>query len=174
MPRLVTGAVALLVLAAVPASVILACAPEQPVCTPDSTGHGGQRALARRALPGSLDKANCNPHVEAITSADDLRRAYEAAGIAITDPDGGASAPGAMALPAVDFTKESVIIREATDAQAVSWMVVSGSTVTVGTQGCLGADTGACVFQAIAVDALATKVEGFACADVSCGTPTNR
>jgi hypothetical protein len=128
----------------------------------------------RRDLPGLADKANCNPHVEAITSADDLRRAYEAAGIPLTDPDGGASAPGAMALPAVDFTKESVIIREALDTQSVSWMVVSGSTVTLGTQGCLGAGSGACVFQAIAIDALATKAEGYACKDVSCGTPTNR
>lgn len=169
MSRLVTGAVALLVLAAVPASIFLACAPDQSVCTADNSGHGGQRAVVRRDLPGLADKGNCNPHVEAITSADDLRRAYEAAGLPVEDPDGGASAPGAMALPAVDFTKESVIIREASDTQSVSWMVVSGSTVTVGTQGCVGAGGGACVFQAFAVDALVTKADGYACEDVKCG-----
>jgi hypothetical protein len=169
MSRLVVGVVALLVVAAVPASGFLACAPKQSVCTADSTGHGGQRALVRRDLPGLADKPNCNPHVEAITSADDLRRAYEAAGIPITDPDGGASAPGAMALPAVDFTKESVIIREATDAQGLSWMVVSGSTATLGTQGCLAAGTGVCVFHVIAVDALVTKADGYACENINCG-----
>jgi hypothetical protein len=169
MPRLVTGAVAMLVLAAVPASIILACAPEQSVCTPDNSGHGGERALVRRELPGLADKPNCNPHVAAITTADDLRRAYEAAGIPVSDPDGGASAPGAMAFPAVDFTKESVIIREAVDTQSVSWMVVGGSTVTVGTQGCVGAGSGACVFQVIAVDTLATKAEGYSCQDLKCG-----
>jgi hypothetical protein len=169
MARLLVGAVALLAVAAVPVSGFLACAPDQSVCTPDNTGHGGQRALVRRDLPGLADKANCNPHVEAITSADDLRRVYEAAGIPIADPDGGASAPGAMALPAVDFTKESVIIREATDTQSLSWMVVSGGTVTVGTQGCVGVGTGACVFQVLAVDALVTRADGYACEDVKCG-----
>lgn len=171
MSRLVVGAAVLLALAAVPASGFLACAPEQSVCTADNSGHGGagSRALVRRDLPGLADKGNCNPHVEAITSAADLQRAYEAAGISIADPDGGASAPGAMALPAVDFTKESVIIREAVDTQAVAWMVVSGTTATVGTQGCNGIGTSACVFQVFAVDALVTKADGYACEDVNCG-----
>jgi hypothetical protein len=165
---IVIGVLALAVIARVPAGLV-GCAPEQSACTAESTGHGGQRALVRRDLPGLPDKAGCNPHVEAVTSADDLRRAYEQAGIPISDPDGGASAPSAMALPGVDFTRESVIIREATDTQAVSWLVVSGSTVTVGTQGCVGAATGACVFQAFAVDALVTKAVGYACDDISCG-----
>ena len=169
MSRLVVGAGVMVVLGAVPAWGFLACAPDQTVCTADSSGHGGERALVRRDLPGLADKPGCNPHLVAITSADDLRRAYEAAGIAITDPDGGAAAPGAMALPAVDFTKESVIIREALDDQSVSWMVVSGTTATVGTQGCTAAGTGVCVFQAIAVDALVTKADGYSCKNINCG-----
>ena len=169
MSRAVVAAAVLVVLAAIPAWGFLACAPDQSVCTADNTGHGGERALVRRALPGLADKPNCNAHVEAITSADDLRHAYEAAGMPIVDPDGGAAAPGAIALPDVDFTKESVIIREALDSQSVSWMAVSGSTATVGTQGCIANGTGACVFQVFAVDALLTKADGYSCKDINCG-----
>jgi hypothetical protein len=163
------GALGALSFTAVPVSSFVACAPEQSVCTPDNTGHGGQRTLTRRDLPGVADKPTCNPHVEAIATADDLRRAYEAEGLPVADPDGGASAPGAIALPAVDFTRESVILREATDAQPIVWMVVTGSTATVGTQGCVGAGTGACVVQLIAVDALLTKADGYSCEDLRCG-----
>lgn len=166
---LVAGALVALSFAAVPASSFVACAPEQTVCTADNSGHGGERPLVRRDLPGIADKPTCNPHVQAIGSVDDLRRAYEAEGLPIADPDGGASAPGAIALPAVDFTKESVIVREATDAQPVAWMAVTGSNATIGTQGCVGAGTGACIVQFFAVDALLTKADGFSCEDVKCG-----
>ena len=150
-------------------SSFVACAPEQSACTPESSGHGGERTLVRRDLQGVADKPMCNPHVEAIVTADDLRRAYEASGQPISDPDGGASAPGAIGLPAVDFTKESVILREATDAQGVAWMVVTGTTATVGTQGCVGAGSGACVVQVVAVDALLTKADGYSCENIRCG-----
>jgi hypothetical protein len=166
---LVVGAFVALSFAAVPASSFVACAPEQSVCTPESTGHGGQRTLTRRDLPGVADKPSCNPHVEALSTADDLRRAYEAVGQPISDPDGGVSAPGAIALPAVDFTTESVILREDTDGPGVAWMVVTGSTATVGTQGCVGAGTGTCVVKLVAVDALLTKADGYSCEDIKCG-----
>lgn len=172
MSRRVSGAlpfIAFIVLAGLAASPFFACAPEQKICTADNTGHAGERALTRRDLPGLADKPSCNPHVAAITSADDLRRAYEEAGIPIADADGGASAPNAMALPSVDFTKESVIVREATDAQGIAWMVVSGSTATVGTQGCAAGGSGTCVFQVIAVDAVLTHADGYSCEAISCG-----
>jgi len=167
----VLGVVALFALVGIPASGFLACAPEQKACTADNSGHGGQRALARRDLPGLTDKPSCNPHVAAVTNADALRQAYEQAGIPITDADAAAPAPApnAMALPAVDFTKESVIIREATDAQGIAWMVVSGTTATVGTQGCKATGTGACTFQVIAVDAILTEADGYSCEDINCG-----
>ena len=165
----VLGVVALVALVAVPGSGFLACAPDQKVCTADSSGHGGERALVQRALPGLMDKPTCNPHVVAITNADDLRRAYDQAGIPITDRDGGMAAPNAMALPAVDFTKESVIIREATDAQGISWMSVSGTTATVGTQGCIATGGETCVFQVIAVDAVLTTANTYSCEDINCG-----
>jgi hypothetical protein len=165
----VLGVVAFVSLLGMSTSGFLACAPEQKVCTADNTGHGGQRALVRRDLAGLTDKPACNAHVVAITSADDLRRAYEEAGIPIADADAGVSAPNAIALPAVDFTKESVIIREATDAQGISWMVVSGTTATVGTQGCKASGTGACAFQVIAVDAVLTEANGYSCEDINCG-----
>src|SRR3954454_13808885 len=101
----VLGVVVLALLLAFSASGFVACAPDQQVCTADNTGHGGQRALVRRDLPGLTDKPACNPHVTAITNAYDLRRAYEQAGIPISDADAGAgagaTAPNAMALPAV-------------------------------------------------------------------------
>ena len=169
----VLGVVALALLLGIPGSGFVACAPDQQVCTADNTGHGGQRALVRRDLPGLADKPACNPHVVAVTNADDLRRAYEQAGIPISDADAGADAgapaPNAIALPAVDFTKESVIIREATDAQGIAWMAVSGTTATVGTQGCKLTGTGACLFQVIAVDAVLTEADGYSCEDINCG-----
>ena len=163
------AAVACVAVAAAAGWSFFACTPEQKACTAESSGHAGERALVRRDLPGSTDKPSCNPHVVAITSAADLRRAYEEAGIPIADPDGGASLANAMALPSVDFTKESVIIREATDAQGIAWMVVNGTTATVGTQGCTGAGTGVCAFQVMAVDAVVTKADGYACDDLNCG-----
>jgi hypothetical protein len=165
----VLGVAALALRLFLPASGFVACAPDQKACTADNTGHEGQRALVRRDLPGLADKPACNPHVTAITNADDLRRAYEQAGIPITDADAGAPAPGSMALPEVDFTKESVIVREDTDAQGIAWMVVSGTTATVGTQGCKAAGTGACKLQVIAVDAVLTKADGYSCEDINCG-----
>ena len=165
----VLGAVAVALLLAFSTSGFVACAPDQQVCTADNTGHGGERALVRRDLPGLANKPACNPHVTAVTNADDLRRAYEQAGIAIADADGGAPAPNAIALPDVDFTKESVIIREATDAQGIVWMAVSGTTATVGTQGCKTLAPPTCVFQAIAVDAVLTQANGYSCQDITCG-----
>jgi hypothetical protein len=165
----VLGVVAFGLLLGLPGSGFVACAPDQKVCTADNSGHGGERALVRRDLPGLDAKSTCNPHIVAVTNADDLRRAYEDAGIPIADPDAGTPPAGATALPAVDFTKESVIIREATDAQGIAWMTVSGTTATVGTQGCKAQGTGACKLQVIAVDAVLTEADGYSCEDINCG-----
>ncbi len=169
--RLVAGVAGLFALFALPTSVFVACGADQAVCTPENSGHGADRTLTRRDLPGIPDKKVCEPHLVAITSSDDLRRAYETAGLPISDPDGGTSAPGAIPLPPVDFTKESVIIREDIDTQSLSWLSVNGmNEVTAGTQGCRGAGVGACVFNVVAVDAAnVTKASAYSCEDISCG-----
>ena len=166
-PRRSLRAVLLLVTtAALDALIAPACASEPVACSPTSSGFGDQRPVIRRDLPGLDDKAACNPHVELLHSADELRAAYQRVGVAIAS-DSGPSTPGAIALPAVDYTKETVVFREEQLRHPPSWVVAKDATVTVGSQGC-AASNEACVVAVFAIDALVTKAEAYTCEEITC------
>jgi hypothetical protein len=157
-------------------SLSAACAPQQMLCTADSAGLGDQRALMRRDLPGLAPKmGDCNARLLVVRSDDDLRRAYEGIGVPVngatsTSDAGAAASP--IDLPPVDWSRESVLLREATDAQAIRWMVVKDGKVTVGTQGCAGAGlvtATTCQVEMIAIDAVVSEAKLYSCDSVTCG-----
>ncbi|CAN5763607.1 hypothetical protein BH11MYX4_BH11MYX4_22430 [soil metagenome] len=163
--RLSLKGVGLLALAGA-ALVAPACMKEPKLCTPASAGLGDQRTVVRRELPGLATKSDCSPHVEILRSADDLRAAYQRLGVAIIG-DGGPTSSGAVELPSVDFTTETVVLREETDLHPVSWMVTEGDLVTIGSQGCAtGAEV--CSVAVLAIDARVTKAEAYSCEALGC------
>ncbi len=163
-----TRAVVVSVSVVVLAALASACETTEKACTAESSGFGAQTRLRQRVLSEPVSREECRPRLETIRSDSELRSAYEAMGVAILNPDGGESAPEAMRLPIVDWEKQTVLLREATDAQSISWIVIEGDTLTVGTQGCVSAGTGACAATLVVVPAVATKAKGHSCGSIAC------
>jgi hypothetical protein len=155
------------VVAVFAAGVIAASAScgNQPSCSAEKSGFSSSEEVTPRALPSrAADQNACNPHLTLVTNADDLAKAYAALSL---EEDAG------VAPPAVDFTHETVVVREDTLAQGVSWVAVRGSVVTLGLQGCLTPADG-CTTTIFAVPAVVTSINTQSCDPVSCGfTPTN-
>ena len=146
-----------------------ACQSSQSPCTPESSGFGAQtRITTRRALPGLDLKATCQPRVKTIRSDADLRTAYTDIGVKLLDATGH-GVKGSIALPKVDWSTETVVLREATHEQDVSWIVTDGTNVTLGTQGCTGAGAPTCGVTMFAVPAIVTTAAAYACTDIGCG-----
>lgn len=162
MKTLATIVVALLIAAA-------ACASTREICTPANSGYGDSPRLVRRDFPEVTPKNACNPHVQVIRSNAELQRAYEEAGVAIASADGGSSPPDAIALPTVDFSRETVVFREATDRHPLSWVISKDGTITIGSQACDQAGTNACTIQVFAVETIAAGAETHECASITCG-----
>lgn len=149
-----------------------ACQSSQEACTPESSGFGGQRRVTTsRDLPGVDRKDTCQPRVKVIRSDVELRTAYAEIGVSLVDLGGHKLTPDSIPLPKVDWLKESVVLREATHLQNVSWIVVDGSNVTLGTQGCAGVGDQACGVTMIAIPGIVTTAAAHACTDISCGAP---
>lgn len=162
---------AVLLLVAVLAPVLAtACQSSTHPCTPESSGFGAQKQVTtRRELPGVDRKESCQPRVIVIRNDADLRRAYTEVGVKLVDPSAVDQPPDAIALPAVDWSVESVVLREATHVQSVSWIVVEGQTVTLGTQGCVGGGDLLCGVTMLAIPAIVTVGAAHACEDIGCG-----
>jgi hypothetical protein len=103
----------------------------------------------------------------------ELRALYEAReeerGPAVL-PDGGLVAPGQVELPAVDFARERVIVREGVQGEGISWAVNRGDTDVVGLLSCVDTDPKpSCFLEVIAVASVATRAESRKCLAVGCG-----
>lgn len=146
-----------------------ACQSNQEACTPESSGFGGQRQVTSRDLPGLDRKDTCQPRVKVIRSDVELRSAYAEIGVNLVDLAGHKTTPNAIPLPKVDWLKESVVLREATHLQNVSWVVVDGANVTLGTQGCLGVGDQACGVTMLAIPGILATAAAHACTDIGCG-----
>lgn len=142
---------------------------DPPACTPESAGFDSQPRVLFTELEGRVEKSSCTPRIEVVRSAAELRKAYLAAGAHVQgDPDGG-SATDAVALPAIDWAHNIVVVREALDDQEVAWMATRDGALTVGTRGCFGFATGTCRVQFFSVEVVATTATGHACENVACG-----
>jgi hypothetical protein len=166
------------VLSAVGVSLLvtfIACAKAETLCTPENSGVGGQPRVVFAELPGTTDKATCDPHLEIVRTEADLRRVYLAAGVPLAgEADAGPPSEEQLALPAVDFTQQVVLVREATDDQSVAWVVAQGDALTVGTQGCIGFGSGTCRTQFFTLDIAGsrpTTATAHACENIGCGGP---
>lgn len=142
----------------------------QTPCTPEEHGLAGATRLTLRQLPGRAatpDVPCTRPRIEVVSSDEELRRLYDE----LASPDGGAPASGAVEYPAVDFTRERVIVREGPSTQGISWAVAQGETGFIGLLSCGGVQNTGCVVNVVAVPALITRAESRTCDPVGCGNP---
>src|SRR5262249_24977412 len=107
--------------AATIASAGAGCPSDPEPCTPANAGLGAAPRVTPRTLPGraATDAVPCNPHTEVIHSDADLRAMNARYGIAPAGTTDDAGAP-------VDFSKETVVVVEASFAKGISWTVVQG------------------------------------------------
>ncbi|MBX3260954.1 MAG: hypothetical protein KIS78_14665 [Labilithrix sp.] len=140
-----------------------ACGPSP--CTPEEFDLGGAARLTPRTLQGRPASAEAceRPRVVVIRSEDELRRLYDE--LAGATPDAGATSD----VPAVDFARESVIVREGSAQEGISWIVARGDTGVLGLLSCMGLVTPSCVVDVVAVPALLTSAETRKCDAVACG-----
>lgn len=138
-----------------------ACTGTSP-CTPEEHGLEGATRLALRVLPGrdGTGSACVADRVALIASEAELRTLYEGLGVAPAD------------VPAVDFSRERVIVSESSKNEGINWAVVRGETGVVGLLGCTVPSSSTCVTQVRAVSSLITKVDSRTCDPVHCGQPT--
>jgi hypothetical protein len=137
-------------------------------CSPEKAGFASSEQVTPRALPSrdAVPGNPCNPHVSVIRTEADLAQAYAAIALEEDAGDGG------VAPPVVDFTRETVIVREATLDQGISWVAVRGTVVTLGLQGCYAPPDG-CATTVIAVPAIVATFDTRSCDAVGCGFSGN-
>lgn len=142
-----------------------ACGPSP--CTPEEFDLGGAPRVTPRDLAGRAPvfDACTDARVEVVRTEADLRRLYEQ--LASRDADGGT--PAAVDLPAVDFSRESVIVREGPANEGISWVVAQGETAVLGLLSCMGPITPSCVVNVIAVPVAVSSAEARKCDAVACG-----
>lgn len=135
------------------------CTSGPELCTPDNAGFGGATRLEERVLFAADRKGPCQPHLEVLRDTFALRIKLKEL--------------GTEALPAaVDWSRESVVLREATLQQGLQWLVASGDLVTVGVQGCVGAAAMGCRVTLYTVATVVTRVEAATCEAAPCAAPT--
>lgn len=133
--------------------------PDKELCAPQSSGFGDAQTIPQRIVLEGDRVGACNPRIEVIRSDEQLRAAF--ATLQSSDP------------PAIDWTKESVVLREATLERGVRWLVNRGDDVTVGLQGCLIADTTGCHVVMFQVPIVAARVESHECKAIDCPVVSN-
>lgn len=145
----------------------LAGCQEVSACDPETFGLPNTRAATREltGLPASAG-ACARPRLEVIQSSEELRRFHE--GLAAANDAGTASEP-----PAVDFSRERVLVREGRGEVGINWIVTQGDVATVGLRGCKTVSPETCIVTVTAVSALVTKAEAKECEAVACGNPSN-
>ncbi|HVH43265.1 MAG TPA: hypothetical protein VM925_13010, partial [Labilithrix sp.] len=113
-----------ILVASFPASLLVASCGGPTACTPENHDLGAAPQLTPRKLPGGpVTTTACNsPRLEVIGSEADLRRLYDGIG---GGAEGGVGA-GTDAYPAVDFSRERVIVREGVSGEGISWVVARG------------------------------------------------
>lgn len=165
------------VVATVTTVAAVGCRPEVKACTAEEAGYGGARRVEQRELPGLPEKAACQDRISVIRSESELRAAYASVGLVPERADGGAASggpPGAsLELPAIDWSRESVLFREAADVEHISWMVAQDGMLTVGTRACASELSG-CRVEFLALDAVVAKVEVKPCEPVNCAVILNQ
>ena len=76
----------------------------------------------------------------------------------------------------MDWSRETVVVRESVDNNSVAWMVFERGVITLGTRACVNL-VGTCrveVFAVAAVAAEVTSIDEHACEGLNCALPTNR
>jgi hypothetical protein len=163
---LVLAAVGLLLFVALQAS----CAEAEVLCSPEGAGFEGQPRVTFTELPGTVEKTTCVPALALVRSEAELRAAYRAAGVRLEDEPASGGSGDPVALPAIDFANEVVLVREAFDDQDVVWVVTRDGALTAGTQGCTGFGTGGCRVQFFSLATTrATSAAGHGCRNIGCG-----
>lgn len=133
-----------------------ACGRDQPPCTPESEGFADAAPLTRTiVLEVDRTQGTCRPRVEVYRAPEDLKRLYDE--LELGDP------------PAVDFTKEVVVVREGTGERGIRWLVLRADVVTVGTQGCNGDPPSRCLVEIFRIEnRAAIRGNEQACAAITC------
>ena len=145
---------------------------EATPCTPEEHGLGVATRVTPRELPGrAAMPGDCaRPRSEVIASEEGLRHLYEELRV-MSSPDGGPAEGGPTEYPAIDFSREHVIVREGAGHQGISWVVANGETAVLGLLACRGVTTPSCIVNVIAVPASITRAETRGCDPVGCGAP---
>jgi hypothetical protein len=137
-------------------------------CTPDDFELGDATRLPLRTLPGLTYTGACkHPRLAILSSEEELRAFYEELRVAPSH-DGGTDT-AEIKFPAVDFTRERVLVSESDSGESMGWAVARNDTAFVGLLRCRGTSEPTCVVRVATVSSLATSVESRKCEPVACG-----
>jgi len=135
-------------------------------CTADAFGFS-QIIVPRQVVTANL--ASCaKARLQLVETQPGLDAVWEE--VMAAEADSGIS----TAAPAVDFTRQRVVVRVGPSAEGISWAAINGANVVLGFLACSGAaDDGTCSIDIELIDAAVSAVESRSCDTVNCQQQTN-